>query len=65
MTWRINQDQLHYSTPLYSYEFIARRPVGQQWRIRDSQDNAVGSAATVEAAIMIVERLNATRGTCV
>ena len=46
MTVRLAAEQLPYATPPFSVEFIASRPVGEQWRIHDARDNAVGSAAT-------------------
>lgn len=42
----------------YSWEFIAQRPEGQQYRIRDSRDDAIGSAATESEAEALVRGLN-------
>jgi hypothetical protein len=42
----------------YSWEFIAERPEGMRYRIRDSRDDAIGSAATEAEADALVRRLN-------
>ena len=42
----------------YSWEFIAQRPEGQRYRIRDSRDDAIGSAATEAEADELVRQLN-------
>ena len=54
----INSDQMRYTEGPYSYEFIAERRAGTQWRIRDRNDNACGSAANEREAAEIVRRLN-------
>jgi len=56
--YRINTGELMYAVPPFSYEFVESRPVGQQWRIRDSRDDAYGSATDEDAAKQAVERLN-------
>jgi hypothetical protein len=57
-TYRFNGEQLSYAKPPFSYEYIAERPKGEQWRIRDSQDNAVGSSGCESGAKEGVRVLN-------
>ena len=60
MSYRIYHEALRYSRGPYSWEFITRRPVGEQYRIRDSRDDAVGSADSTGDAQIAVTRLNGT-----
>lgn len=56
----INEDQYPYCVAPFSYELIIDRvDPGTRWRIMDKDDNAVGWAATEEAAKIIVRELNA------
>lgn len=56
---RVAEDQLPFATPPFSYEFIGTRK-SMKWRVRDSKDNAMGSAETEDVAQIIVDHLNAT-----
>jgi len=56
-SYRLNRSELLYAKPPYSYEFIAARK-DDKWRIKDSQDNAVGSAKDEESAQQAVRILN-------
>lgn len=53
----IAYDQLPYSIPPYSWEYVRSRPF-MKYRIRDSRDNAVGHAETQQAAELIIDHLN-------
>ena len=55
--FRINYCELPFTKGPYSYEFIVARPNGK-WRIRDSDDNACGSAENEESAKAAVHQLN-------
>lgn len=55
---RINGQALRYSKNPYSWEYIAARPEGERYRIRDVDDNAVGSAASEVEANRAVHQLN-------
>lgn len=54
----INSQAKALSRGPYSWEFIRERPNGQQYRIRDSRDDAVGSAANAAEADKMVRTLN-------
>lgn len=49
MSFSINVEAARLATPPFSYEYVALR-VRDKWRIRDSRDDAVGSAQTEEDA---------------
>lgn len=55
---RINRSQLPFAVGPFSWEYIAERPEGTRYRLRDSKDDAVGSAATEAQANEMVRRLN-------
>ena len=57
-TARINRTQLLFAVGPFSWEYIAERREGTRYRIRDSKDDAVGSAATEAQANDMVRRLN-------
>jgi hypothetical protein len=58
---RLNRTQLPFAVGPFSWEYIAERPEGERYRIHDSKDDAVGSAATEAHAIDMVRRLNGGR----
>ena len=58
MPYRLNGLALSLSKAPYNYSFVPERPVGTQWRIRDSRDDPVGSAGTEAGARTAVRRLN-------
>lgn len=58
MTYEINHEQRRFCRGPFTYEYMAARPENCRWRIRDVNDNAVGSADTEESAKAAVERLN-------
>lgn len=58
ISYDINRGQLPYAKGPFSYEFVEERPVGEQWRIHDSKDDAVGSASTEDGAQQGVAYLN-------
>ena len=58
----INHREARWATGPYDYEYIASRPEGEQWRVRDRNDNAVGSAATESEARKLAEGLNRQHG---
>lgn len=60
--YRINYDELLYTTDpySYSYEFISARSHGK-WRIRDAKDNACGSAeneASAQEAVRVLDAVS-------
>lgn len=55
--YRINYDEIPFSVPPYSYEYVGERAYGK-WRLKDSKDDAVGSAEDEESAKIAVEKLN-------
>jgi len=55
---RINGRELRYAKGPYSWEYIAERPEGERYRIRDRDDNAVGSAASEAEANRAIQQLN-------
>ena len=55
---RLNGEAMRYAKGPYSWEYIAERPEGTRYRIRDCADNAVGSAATESDASEMVRKLN-------
>lgn len=57
MPSRVNREELPYSKGPYSYEYVSTRKEGK-FRIRDQNDNAVGSADTENEARETVSRLN-------
>ncbi len=54
----INSEAKSLSRGPYSWEFIRERPEGQKYRIRDSRDDAVGSAPNAAEADRMVRQLN-------
>lgn len=57
--YRLNHEELPFTIPPYSYEFIKSRKYGK-WRIHDSEDNACGSAEDEDSAKEAVNDLNGT-----
>ena len=57
MTARINSEQMPFAKGPFSYEFIGERERGQ-YRIRDRDDNAIGSADNEADARAAVSLLN-------
>lgn len=55
--YRLNGTQLQSAKGPFGYEFVPGRAEGEQWRISDANDNAVGSAATEEGARTAIRRL--------
>lgn len=56
-TARINREQMPFAKPPFSYEYIGARERGQ-YRLRDTDDNAIGSADNEVDAREAVSRLN-------